>query len=114
MKVHDYHDGNRELQDRFETRGLADRLAQRASDFIGTEEKEFIQGANMFFLATCDHRGLPTCSYKGTVQVFDLTGHPTASRSYGWSHASEAGRRRFVAVLHRGPVDSPREAVRPQ
>ncbi len=65
MKVHDYHDGNRELQDRFETRGLADRLAERASDFIGTEEKEFIQRANMFFLATCDHRGLPTCSYKG-------------------------------------------------
>ena len=65
MKVHDYHDGNRELQDRFETRGLADRLAERASDFIGAEEKEFIQRANMFFLATCDHRGLPTCSYKG-------------------------------------------------
>ena len=27
MKVHDYHDGNRELQDRFETRGLAERIA---------------------------------------------------------------------------------------
>ena len=28
----------------------------------------FIEGADMFFLATCDHRGLPTCSYKGATQ----------------------------------------------
>ena len=27
--------------------------------------KEFIEKVDMFFLATCDHRGLPTCSYKG-------------------------------------------------
>ena len=65
MKVHEYHEGNRTLQDRFETRGLADRLAGRAVDRIGTEERAFIEQANMFFLATCDHRGLPTCSYKG-------------------------------------------------
>ena len=65
MKVHDYHDGNRELQDRFQTRKLADRLAERAADHIGPEQKEFIEKADMFFLATCDHRGLPTCSYKG-------------------------------------------------
>ena len=75
MKVHDYHEGNRELQDRFETRALADRLAKRASDTIGAEEKAFIEQANMFFLATCDHRGLPTCSYKrgdpGFVRVLD-------------------------------------------
>ena len=75
MKVHDYHEGNRELQDRFQTKALADRLAQRAKDTVGAEEKDFIQGADMFFLATCDHRGLPTCSYKGGdpgfVQVVD-------------------------------------------
>ena len=65
MKVHDYHDGNRELQDRFQTRKLADRLAERAADHIGPEQQEFIEKADMFFLATCDHRGLPTCSYKG-------------------------------------------------
>ena len=65
MKVHDYHEGNRELQDQFDTRRLADRLAERAADHIGAAERELIQQANMFFLATCDHRGLPTCSYKG-------------------------------------------------
>jgi predicted pyridoxine 5'-phosphate oxidase superfamily flavin-nucleotide-binding protein len=65
MKVHDYHEGNRELQDRFQTRELANRLVARAEDRIGPEQQEFIEKADMFFLATCDHRGLPTCSYKG-------------------------------------------------
>ncbi len=65
MKVHDFHEGNRHWQDRFDTRALADRIAGRASDRIGEEEGGFIEQADMFFLATCDHRGLPTCSYKG-------------------------------------------------
>ena len=65
MKVHDYHDGNRDLQERFGTTKLADRMAERAVDTLGANERNFIENANMFFLATCDDRGLPTCSYKG-------------------------------------------------
>ena len=65
MKVHDYHEGNRELQDRFDTRRLADRLTERVTETIGDEAREIIEAARMFFLATCDDRGLPTCSYKG-------------------------------------------------
>ena len=65
MTVHDFHEGNRHWQDQFDTRALADRIAGRASDRIGEEERAFIEQADMFFLATCDHRGLPTCSYKG-------------------------------------------------
>ena len=64
-KVHDYHDGNRHFQDRFDTRRLADHIGKRATETIGQDQKEFIESADMFFLATCDHRGLPTCSYKG-------------------------------------------------
>ncbi len=64
-KVHDYHDGNRQLQDQFDTRKLADHLTGRVTETIGESQKEFIEKADMFFLATCDHRGLPTCSYKG-------------------------------------------------
>ena len=48
------------------TRRLADRSALRARDHLDdAPAREFIEGADMFFLATCDHRGLPTCSYKG-------------------------------------------------
>lgn len=65
MKVHDYHEGNRELQAWFQTEELADRLAQRVTETIDLDQKTLIESANMFFLATCDHRGLPTCSYKG-------------------------------------------------
>ena len=50
--------------------------------------------------------------WEGEVQVFDLTGHPAASRCYAWSHATEGERRRFVVVLHAPPVDSPEKAVR--
>ncbi len=65
MKVHDYHDGNLELQERFDTRRLADRLKERVTPAIGDEFRPIIEEARMFFLATCDDRGLPTCSYKG-------------------------------------------------
>lgn len=64
--IHEYHDGNRYFHDRFDTRRLADRSAEvRVSDVFEDWASDFIERANMFFLATCDHRGLPTCSYKG-------------------------------------------------
>ena len=65
MKVHDYHDGNLQLQERFDTRRLADRLKERVTETIGEEARAIVEEARMFFFATCDDRGLPTCSYKG-------------------------------------------------
>jgi predicted sulfurtransferase len=52
--------------------------------------------------------------WDGTVQVFDLIGHPTASRCYAWSHITDekSGKRKIFAVLHQAPVDSPQAAVR--
>jgi hypothetical protein len=50
--------------------------------------------------------------WNGTVEVFDLTEHATASRAYAWSHEADSGGRRFVAVLHAPPVDTPLKAVR--
>lgn len=49
--------------------------------------------------------------WQGSVQVFTLTGHPTATRCYAWSHVTTGTKRRFVAVLHSPPVDSPAKAV---
>jgi hypothetical protein len=52
-------------------------------------------------------------AWEGVVHVFDLAGHPTATRAYAWSSPTEGStKRRFFAVLHRPPVDSPRAAVR--
>jgi predicted pyridoxine 5'-phosphate oxidase superfamily flavin-nucleotide-binding protein len=61
-----YHDGNRSLQDRFDSRRIADRLVDvlhrvRFED----EDRGFIEARAMFFLATADAEGWPDCSYKG-------------------------------------------------
>ncbi|WP_432743588.1 pyridoxamine 5'-phosphate oxidase family protein [Methylobacter sp. G7] len=61
-----FHEGNRQLQDRFETRRIADRQVDLIiSDQISPEDKVFIEEQNMFFLATVDSAGRPNCSYKG-------------------------------------------------
>jgi predicted pyridoxine 5'-phosphate oxidase superfamily flavin-nucleotide-binding protein len=61
-----YNAGSRELQDRFDTRRLADRLdARTARDHIRSEDAQFIERMDMFFLATADASGRPQCSYKG-------------------------------------------------
>jgi predicted pyridoxine 5'-phosphate oxidase superfamily flavin-nucleotide-binding protein len=60
-----YHEGQRALQDRFDTRRLADRLAEAMADTIGEGAARFIEGRDMFFIATTDAEGAPDCSYKG-------------------------------------------------
>jgi uncharacterized protein len=71
-----YHEGSRQLQDRFETRPMADRLLEAiVSGRISPEDKTFIEEQNMFFFATVDREGRPSCSYKGgsvgLVKVID-------------------------------------------
>jgi predicted pyridoxine 5'-phosphate oxidase superfamily flavin-nucleotide-binding protein len=62
----DYHDGSRRLQDRFDTRRLADRIDERiVRDTIDDDDRAFIEGCDMLFLATADAEGRPQCSYKG-------------------------------------------------
>ncbi len=61
-----FHDGNRSLQERFDTRALADRIDDLlVSDTISEGDRAFIEARDMFFLATADAEGRPTCSYKG-------------------------------------------------
>lgn len=67
---------HRELQDAFGTRKLADRIEEIAvvTEF-DDETKAFIEAQDMFFLASTDHNGRPTVSYKGgnagLVKVID-------------------------------------------
>ena len=65
ITVPDYHDGQRELQERFDTRRLADRLAETTSQTVSDAHRAFIEARDMFFLATADAQGAPECSYKG-------------------------------------------------
>jgi hypothetical protein len=52
-------------------------------------------------------------AWEGVVHIFDLEGHPKATRAYAWSSPVEgSNRRRFYAVLHLGGIRSPLDAVR--
>jgi hypothetical protein len=46
-------------------------------------------------------------SWQGEVLTFDLLNHATAARCYAWAVDGEV-----TVMLHDGPVDSPRTAVR--
>lgn len=50
--------------------------------------------------------------WEGVVEVFELIGHPKASRLYAWSHDISGQKKKHVTVLQLAPVDSPRAAVR--
>ena len=48
--------------------------------------------------------------WEGEVEVFDLTGHPKATRGYAWAYNKEKGSA-TIAVLELPPVISPKTAV---
>ena len=61
-----YHEGNRQLQDRFDSRRISDRLEEKLmrTEF-SADDKQFIENLPYFFLATADAEGRPDCSFKG-------------------------------------------------
>jgi predicted pyridoxine 5'-phosphate oxidase superfamily flavin-nucleotide-binding protein len=66
-----YHEGNRKLQDRFDSRRIADRLQQvTLHDRFTDGDRAFIARSSLFFLATADAEGQPDVSYKGGVPGF--------------------------------------------
>src|SRR5438034_158901 len=61
-----YHEGNRQLQDRFDSRRISDRLEEKLmrKEFTA-DDKQFIESLPYFFLATADAEGRPDSSFKG-------------------------------------------------
>ena len=50
--------------------------------------------------------------WEGTVSVFSLKYHPTATKCYAWSEQiKDRYKRTYHTVLNLPPVDSPRKAV---
>jgi len=52
--------------------------------------------------------------WDGVVEVFELIGHPKASRVYAWAHDTDdpVHPRRHVTVLHIHPITSAQAAVK--
>ncbi len=66
-----YTDAQRQIQDAFGTRPLADRVVELiVHDELTPEDQGFIESREMFFLATVDASGSPTVSYKGGTAGF--------------------------------------------
>jgi hypothetical protein len=66
-----YHEGNRRLQDEFDSRRISDRLEEKLTRQAFTpDDKAFIESAIYFFLATADAQGRPDCSFKGGAPGF--------------------------------------------
>ena len=65
------HDGNRRLQDQFDSRRISDRVEEKLTRTQFTaDDKAFIESLPYFFLATADAQGRPDCSYKGGMPGF--------------------------------------------
>jgi len=61
-----YHSGQRELQDRFDSRRLADRIVEKTvQSVLDEEDKRLIERLPMFFLATVGPDGGPSCTFRG-------------------------------------------------
>jgi len=60
-----YGTDHRTVQETFETRSLADVMARNVHAQLSAAEQAFIESRDMLFIASVDHRGQPTVSYKG-------------------------------------------------
>ncbi|MEO1446611.1 MAG: pyridoxamine 5'-phosphate oxidase family protein [Cyanobacteria bacterium J06635_11] len=66
-----YYEGNRDLQDQFDSRRLADRVNEViVHDRFTDEDRQLIETRDMFFISTVDAEGRPTVSYKGGAVGF--------------------------------------------
>ena len=66
-----YHHGSREIQARFGSEALADRLEEKLHRTQFTDaDKAFVESVGFFFIATADAEGRPDCSFKGGAPGF--------------------------------------------
>ncbi len=65
-----FHEGNRRLQDQFDSRRISDRLEQFTRKEFTPDDRAFIESAPYFFIATADADGRPDCSFKGGMPGF--------------------------------------------
>lgn len=101
MTIARYHDGQRSLQDAFDSRRIADRLDQLtyARELAGPQQA-FIERAEMFFLATAGPDGQPDCSFKGGRAGFVRVLSPT---ELAWPDYDGNGQFRSLGNLQTNP-----------
>jgi predicted pyridoxine 5'-phosphate oxidase superfamily flavin-nucleotide-binding protein len=101
MSIARYHDGQRGLQDAFDSRRIADRLEEvtYTRELTGPH-RAFIERAEMFFLATAGPDGQPDCSFKGGRAGFVRVLSPT---ELTWPDYDGNGQFRSLGNLRTNP-----------
>lgn len=123
---------SRALQDRFDSKRLADRLfSARWHDKLSADDAVFISSQSFFFIATADDLGRPDCSFKGgipgfVVPISDTTlefpsydgngmyrtlGNIAANHSVGLLFIDFGGAKRRLRVNGSAKLIEPQEAV---
>jgi hypothetical protein len=78
----------------------------------GVERLHHCQASFLEDVAVVEKFGEETV-WSGIVSVFEIKGHPQADKCYAWSSPIEGStKRKYFAVLHVLPIDSPEKAVR--
>ena len=85
-----YHDGNRRLQDQFDSRRISDRLEEKLTRTAFTpDDKAFLESAIYFFMATADAEGSTAsvsrndCSTPAASAAVTVTVRPSARAAAG-------------------------------
>src|SRR3569833_2153083 len=110
-----YHEGNRRLQDQFDSRRISDRLEEKLMrKEFSADDKQFIEGLPYFFMATADADGRPDCSYKGGPPGFvrvaapDLLVFPDYDGNGMFKSLGNLGGNRHVGLLFIAMGEAPR------
>ena len=107
-----FHEGSRELQDRFDTRRIAERIDDvPVADTIDDRLAAFIGRQEMCFLVTADAEGRPTCSYKGGDRASSGRRRADPWRSPTTGSGSRGRRMPYPPMTRRAP-DSAGESAR--
>jgi predicted pyridoxine 5'-phosphate oxidase superfamily flavin-nucleotide-binding protein len=73
-----YENSHRKLQQQFDTQRLAQRIEERLfRRALTDDDRAFVERLDLFFLATVNSRGEPSCSYKGGDPGFVRVLNPT-------------------------------------
>ena len=101
MSIARFHEGQRRLQDQFDSRRIADRLDQVTfASSLEDADRRFVERSDHFFLATCDPSGQPDCSYKGGLPGFVRVLSP---RELAWPDYDGNGQFRSLGNLLANP-----------
>ena len=77
-----YNDGHRKVQDRFDSRRIADRLEQvTVHAELSNGDVAFIEASSMFFLATAEGEGWPECRTRAAGPASSAASTAARSRS---------------------------------